>query len=203
MPIDEDKLRQLIAAKRKYIAAIERSLSVLKTLKRELAHHLHNCNISNTVGNATNIVGSVMLFTPLCLLGAGLLVAGASTSVGTTVAQVSIEGGKKERIKAVLKEEEKAFKLYVGYAAIQKGLMQLGKLARSTGQLVNEIRKYQLVREVLNTFEVIKAVEPAAQVTFQTAKTTTEIAKVCSRHLIALRERLNHTHHILDWECSH
>jgi hypothetical protein len=143
-----------------------------------------------------------MLFTPLCLLGVGLVVAGASTSVGTTVAQQSIESDKKAGIKAVLKEEEKAFKLYVGCAALVKGFIQLQKLALNTGQLVNGIRKCQLVKEVLSTFEVIKAVEPAAQVTFQGVNSTTKIAEVCSRYLIALRERLNHTHHTLDWECS-
>jgi hypothetical protein len=205
MQIDEEEMRQLImviTTKRDYIAQIKKSLSVLRTLKRELADHLHNCKISNTVGNATNIVGSVMLFTPLYLLGVGLLIAGASTSVGTTVVEASIEGGKKKRIENVLKEEEKAFKLYIGCAALFKGAIQVGYLALSTGRQVKVIQKFQLVREILSTFEAIKAVEPAAQVSFQAAKTSTEIAKVCSRYLIALRERLNHTHHILDWESS-
>jgi hypothetical protein len=48
-----------------------------------LDSQLTDCKIAKTVGNSVNIVGVVLLFTPLFLLGIGTLVAGSATTIGT------------------------------------------------------------------------------------------------------------------------
>ena len=64
--------------------------SKLSDVYDTLEFHLEQAKIASTAGDATSIVGEILLFTPAAALGIGLSLAGTATSVGTSIAQTFI-----------------------------------------------------------------------------------------------------------------
>jgi len=59
----------------------------LSEIYATLDEHLKAAKIASTAGSAASIIGVILLFTPAALLGVGLTIGGAATTVGSSVAQ--------------------------------------------------------------------------------------------------------------------
>jgi hypothetical protein len=79
----------------------------LKSIRKELEEIVMNCKISNTVGNSVGIIGAIMTFTPLFVVGIPLAMAGAATSFGTAIAQSTLEHFRGKDFQKVVEDDER------------------------------------------------------------------------------------------------
>ena len=57
------------------------TIEALKEIRIRMAKHIHNCKISNTVGNSASIIGGILCFV-FPPVGVPVLLAGSATSLG-------------------------------------------------------------------------------------------------------------------------
>jgi hypothetical protein len=207
----------VIVTKKQYIEALEKCTDTLTAIKEALDAHLHRCKISNTVGNSSSLAGTVLLLIPpLALFGFAAIVLGAATSIGTTVTQACIEKGQLHDAKVAIAKENEAMANYVGSCAVWKdaaqgfvmGACDVWGTATKAGKIIQLTKEMKRVRDVLRTFEVIKAIEPMASVTMNGAQGVSAIANVgmsalkSSAKLAALGFVLSGVDIVLTWTVS-
>ena len=99
----------LIEKKKDYIKAIEKSLSVLKSVKIKLDNDLFKVKMSNTAGNIASIAGTALMFTPLFFVGLTAVGLGTATSIGSSAYKnYFMEDGKNKILIDVLEGEKDA-----------------------------------------------------------------------------------------------
>ena len=100
----------LIQRKKDYIKTIEKSLSMLKSVKMELDKKLFKLKISNTIGNIASIAGTGLMFTPpLNFVGLAAVGLGTVTSISSSAYQnYFLQDDKNKLLIDALESEEDA-----------------------------------------------------------------------------------------------
>ncbi|CAG9320656.1 unnamed protein product [Blepharisma stoltei] len=102
------RLNNNISKRKHYICTVRDSKNHLVAIKKELKKDLKKCRVFNTLGAVTSILGTALIFTPLTLLGAGAVILGGGTSIGSKIVRRVLEGDALEEVRKVLIKEEKA-----------------------------------------------------------------------------------------------
>lgn len=187
----EEMNKEIVEAKRKCVEANRECVEANKGVKdllqdiyNELEEHIHNCKISNTVGNSVGIVSAGLLFTPLWMVGIVGIISGAGTSLGTAAVRQVITSNKYDRVKDLLKIKHDA---YLKYGEAIKGcistLAGASSASFTTLTMLNGVRTAAEVGDVLKTFSTIRQLQPAATVTYNGASGAAEIAQLGAKAL--------------------
>ena len=162
--MESKQLEELIAAKKAFIDTIVDSIKTVRTIKEDLDKAIQNTNISRTVGSSVSILGTILLFTPLAPVGVALAASGALTSGGASIAQAVIDGKKTTEVKDAIERQIYAGEKYTKVAG--KVLLNAASVITKSVSIAANVRYAMTVRDIINTFELVRAVEPGATVAF-------------------------------------
>lgn len=166
--------KEFIDAHRQLIETKEAVIRECSSIRDDMKKMLNDCKISNTVGNASSIVGTGLLFTPFFFFGVGLMIGGSLTSVGTFAVQQALENNKVKKCEDLFKREKQHEELYIRTAATYKiamdALVRSGKAICQTCTAVKLSGEIKKTFDVLSTFKVIAAMETEAVVAYNGVK---------------------------------
>lgn len=136
----------------------------LTAILNKLQRHILNCKIARTSGNSTSIAGTGILFTPLALIGLGMLVLGGATSLGTVITQHALARKLVREFNKVIGEHSKIeFTFSTNMARISTELVKLTQVGYRFGKTTAEAVKIARVFSEATSAKAVLSISGASK----------------------------------------